>query len=105
MVICLSANDLENKLREVEGYSLITFTAPWCSPCKRLEPTVENLANEKEHLNIFRINIDDDPILASRFGVRSIPNLLLVKDGKPVSIHAGRASLGDIKTWLEVHGV
>jgi thioredoxin 1 len=106
MVISTRGDELDSMLRTEEGYSLLDFTAPWNAPCKRLEPVVQSIACEKEtNLKVFRINVDDDPSVATRFGVRSIPNLVLVKDGKPVAQQVGRISEVVLREWLAGYGV
>ncbi|WP_438497046.1 thioredoxin [Paenibacillus sp. IHBB 3054] len=72
------------------GVSLVDFWAPWCGPCRIQLPIVEELANElKGQANIAKVNVDDEQELAVRFGVRSIPTLLLFKDGKLVEQMVG----------------
>ena len=62
---------------------LLDFYADWCGPCKVLLPTVQKLAEKhKENFNIAKVNVDDNPDLAMQFGVRSIPALFFVQDGK-----------------------
>jgi len=62
---------------------LIDFWAPWCAPCRAIGPVVEDLAKEYEgKLKVVKMNVDDNPLSPSRYGVRSIPNLLLIKNGQ-----------------------
>jgi thioredoxin 1 len=62
---------------------LIDFWAPWCAPCRAIAPVVDELAKEYDgKLKVVKMNVDDNPLTPSKYGVRSIPNLLLIKNGQ-----------------------
>lgn len=70
--------------------TLIDFWAPWCSPCKMMEPILEELEKElKEKVEIKKVNVDEEPTEASKFGVMGIPTYVVMKDGKEVARKVG----------------
>jgi thioredoxin 1 len=76
-----------------EGVSLVDFWAPWCCPCRMIAPVIEELAEEFEgKASICKINTDEQQELASKFGIRSIPTILIMKDGEVVETMVGAAS-------------
>ncbi|REK69483.1 thioredoxin [Paenibacillus paeoniae] len=92
----------DNFTQSVEsGVSLVDFWAPWCGPCKMQLPIVEELAGELAgQATIAKINVDEEPELASQFGVMSIPTLILFKDGQPVDKMVGLQSKDALKTKI-----
>lgn len=77
--------DSEFTIATSEGVCLIDFWAPWCGPCRMQGPIVEELAEELEgQVEVFKMNVDDEPQTASQFSIMSIPTMLVKKDGEVV---------------------
>ena len=83
---------------------LVDFWAEWCGPCKMIAPVLEEIAKDQEgRLTIAKLNIDDNPDIARRFDVMSIPTLLLFKDGELVQRTVGAKGKMQLMTEIEHH--
>lgn len=81
---------------------LIDFWAPWCAPCRIVAPAVERLSEELAgKLKVVKVNTDDEPALGQRFGVRSIPTLLLMEGGKERDRAVGALNVNALRSWVQ----
>lgn len=86
-----------------DGVVLVDFFANWCGPCKMLTPVLEDLSQSMDNVTIVKVDVDNDGELAGRYGIQSIPNLIIFKDGRAVDQIVGFTSKGDLQTKLEKH--
>jgi thioredoxin 1 len=81
---------------------LVDFWAEWCGPCRAIAPSLEDLSTEfAGKLDVVKVNIDENPMTPSQFGVRGIPTLLIFKDGKAVATQVGAAPKSVLKAFIE----
>lgn len=90
-----------DKVLNSKGYTLVDFWAEWCGPCRQLSPIIDEISTEFENkVTVMKMNIDENPDSPSKLGVRSIPTLILFKDGKQIAIKVGSISKGALVQWL-----
>jgi thioredoxin 1 len=85
-------------VEQTPGLSLVDFTADWCPPCRRLAPDIDALASEfADSLTVVKVNVDDQPDLASRFGVLSVPTVMFFRSGQLVDRMVGAPPLAQLR--------
>ena len=95
-------DSFQNDVLGASGPVLVDFWAEWCGPCRMIAPALEEISNDLgDKVTIAKLNIDENPDVPGRYGVRGIPTMLLFKDGQPVAQKVGAAPRSQIQQWLE----
>ena len=87
--ININKGNFQNEVVNSDKPVLLDFWAPWCGPCRMVAPALEEIAAERSDIKVGKVNVDEQPELAARFGVMSIPTLVVMKDGKVVNQSTG----------------
>ncbi len=100
-IVQVSDADFEQKVVDGQGLTVVDFWAEWCAPCRIIAPILEELAQEYAgKVTIAKLNVDENPQTAARFGIRSIPTLLFFKGGERVDQVIGAVPRGTIQSKI-----
>ena len=98
--IAINKNNFE-EIKKNNRAILIDFYADWCGPCRMLSPIIDEIAKERDDIVVGKINVDNEPELAEKFGVFSIPTLVIIKNGEIAHQSAGARPKAQIIALLE----
>ena len=96
----VSDDSFDSEVLGAEGPVLVDFWAEWCGPCKQIGPSLEEISEEME-IAVAKVNIDENPMTPSKYGVRGIPTLILFKDGQVAATKVGALPKGKLVEWIQ----
>ncbi|MCJ8342144.1 MAG: thioredoxin [Cetobacterium sp.] len=99
-IVKLDVNNFKKEVLEAKGLVLVDFWADWCGPCKMLGPILDELSTELELIKIAKVNVDESGELAGEYGIRSIPTMIIFKDGQKVDQIVGLRQKSELKELL-----
>lgn len=100
--VAVNDSSFEAEIAGHKGVAVVDFWATWCGPCRMIAPALDELATELAgKVKIAKVDVDEAPETASTFGIRSIPCLVMFKDGKEADRVVGAQSKAQLKTWME----
>ena len=98
----ITDRSFESDVLKSGGPVLVDFWAEWCGPCKQIAPSLEALAAELgDKVTVAKLNIDENPLTPTKYGVRGIPTLMLFKDGQVAATKIGALPKGKLFEWVE----
>lgn len=103
-MIKLDDGNFADEVERASGFVMVDFWAAWCAPCRAVAPTLEALARDYEgRVRFGKLNVDDAPMTAAAYGIRSIPTIALFRDGQPVSAVAGAVPRAMLASMIDEH--
>ena len=101
MSMQITEKNFKQEVLESDKPVLIDFWASWCAPCRMLSPVIDEIAEEKgEEVKVCKINVDEEPSLAQKYNVMSIPTLIVIKNGKVINVSVGVKSKQSIEKMI-----
>ncbi len=102
MALQFTDTNFEESVLNAEGVTVVDFWAQWCGPCRAIGPVIEELSSTYEgKAQIGKVDVDDNPELSQKYGIRSIPTILILKDGEVMETIVGAPSKGTLVEKIE----
>tara|TARA_B100001142_G_C14295497_1_gene640678 strand:- start:306 stop:626 length:321 start_codon:yes stop_codon:yes gene_type:complete len=101
-IVQVSDSDFDEKVINAEGPVLVDFWAEWCGPCRQIAPALEELSKEmSDSITIVKVDVDSNPSTPAKYGVRSIPTLIIFNAGDVASMKVGALPKSKLKEWIQ----
>jgi thioredoxin 1 len=101
-VIEFNDGNFEAEVEGGTGITVVDFWAPWCGPCRFVAPVIEQLANDYQgRIRVGKVNVDENPQISARYGIRSIPTIGIFRSGEPVDAVVGAVPLAMLKSAVD----
>lgn len=94
-------NNFEEEVLKKEGKVLVDFYADWCGPCKMMAPVIDKIAEENSTVKVGKVNVDENPEIASKYGIMSIPTIMIFENGNLMKKFIGLTSKSEIESELK----
>lgn len=98
--IAVTDADFEKEVLNSDKPVIIDFWAEWCGPCKQFGPVFEEVSNNMTDIVFAKVNIDENPEVPTKYGVRGIPTMLMFKNGEVAAMKVGNTAKGDFENWI-----
>lgn len=100
-VTTLTQANFDEEVMNCDKPVLIDFWATWCGPCRMFSPVIDEVAEENDSIKVCKVNVDDESALATKFGIVSIPTIVLIKNGEVVKRSTGAMPKSGLLEWIE----
>ncbi len=97
----LTTDNFRKEVLEYEGTAMVDFWASWCGPCQMVGPIIEEIANEVSEVKVCKVNVDEQPDIAGKYNVMSIPTIIIFKNGEPVNVSVGAKPKPELLALLQ----
>ena len=94
-------NNFEEEVLKKEGKVLVDFYADWCGPCKMMSPVIDKIAEENSTVKVGKVNVDENPEIVSKYGIMSIPTIMIFENGNLMKKFIGLTSKSEIESELK----
>lgn len=96
----LTTENFRREVLEYEGVAMVDFWASWCGPCQMVGPVIEEIAAERTDVKVCKVNVDEQPDIAGKYNVMSIPTIILFKNGEPAKVSVGAKPKAELLALL-----